>query len=71
LFPTVGLFYFSEDINHKCFKKRVLREIFGRKKYEVSEKFRLLHDEELHVTIVKSRLARHIARMEETRNACH
>jgi hypothetical protein len=59
------------------FKKRVLRRMFGRKRNKVTGGWRKLHDEELLysspsiIRIIKKRmrLARHIARMVEKRNA--
>jgi hypothetical protein len=60
---------------------RVLREIFGPKRDEVTEEWRKLHNEELHdlcsspsiIKIIKSKRIRwavHVARMGEKRNAC-
>jgi hypothetical protein len=62
------------------FENRVLRRIFGRKRDEVTEELRKLHNRELHdlysspsiIRIIKSRRMRwagHIARMGEKRNA--
>jgi hypothetical protein len=62
------------------FENRVLRRIFGPKKDEVTGEWRELHNEELRdfysspsiIRIIKSRrmrLARHVARMGEKRNA--
>jgi hypothetical protein len=61
--------------------KRVLRRIFGKKRDEVIEGRRKLHNEELHnvycspsiLRIIKSRrmrLAGHVARVGEKRNTC-
>jgi hypothetical protein len=58
------------------FEKRVLRKIFGPKRYEVMGGWRKLHNEELHylysspsiIRMIQSRrmrLAGHVARMEE------
>jgi hypothetical protein len=63
------------------FENRVLRRIFGPKREEVAGGWRRLHDEELHnlysspdiIRVIKPRSmgwARHVARMEEMRNAC-
>jgi hypothetical protein len=62
------------------FENRVLRRIFGPKRYEVMGEWRKLHNKELHdlysspsiIRIIKSkrmRLAGHVARMGEKRNA--
>jgi hypothetical protein len=62
------------------FENRVLRRIFGPKKDEVTSEWRKLHNKELHdlysspsiIRITKSRrmrLAGHVARMGEKRNA--
>jgi hypothetical protein len=62
------------------FENRVLRRVFGPKRDEVMGGWRKLHNEKLHdlysspsiIRIIKSRSmrwARHIARMEEKRNA--
>jgi hypothetical protein len=62
------------------FENRVLRRIFGSKRGEVTEEWRKLHNEELHnlysspniIRMIKSRsmrLAGHVARMGEKRNA--
>jgi hypothetical protein len=63
------------------FENRVLRRIFGPKRYEVTGEWRKLHNEELHdlysspsiIRIIKLRSMRragHVARMGEKRNAC-
>jgi hypothetical protein len=63
------------------FENRVLRRIFGTGRDEVTGEWRKLHDEELHnlysslniirmMTSRRMRLAGHVARMEEKRNAC-
>jgi hypothetical protein len=62
------------------FENRVLRRIFGLKRYEVTGDWRKLHNEELHnlysspniIRMIKSRRmrwAKHVARMGEMRNA--
>jgi hypothetical protein len=62
------------------FENRVLRRIFGTKRHEVTGEWRKLHNEELHdlysspsiIRMNKSRrmrLAGHVARMGEKRNA--
>jgi hypothetical protein len=62
------------------FENRVLRRIFGPKRYEVTREWRKLHNEELHdlysspsiIRIIKARRMRwagHVARMWEKRNA--
>jgi hypothetical protein len=62
------------------FEKRVLRGIFGPKRYEVTGEWRRLHDEELNdlyssrniIRVMKSRRMRwaeHVARMGEGRGA--
>jgi hypothetical protein len=64
----------------RVFENRVLRRIFGTKRYEVTGGWRKLHNEELHnlysfpsiIRIIKSRRMRwagHVARMGEKRNA--
>jgi hypothetical protein len=62
------------------FENRVLRRIFGPKRYEVTVEWRKLHNEELHnlhssiyiIKVIKSRRMRwagHVACMGEKRNA--
>jgi hypothetical protein len=69
-----------EDHRLRVLENRVLRMIFGQKRDEVTGEWRKLHDEELRdlysspsvIRIIKSRklrLAGHVARMGETRNA--
>jgi hypothetical protein len=64
----------------RVFENRVLRRIFGPKKYEVTREWRKLHREELHdlyslpciIRIIKARSMRwagHVARMGEKMNA--
>jgi hypothetical protein len=66
---------------HRLFKNKVLRRIFGRKRDELMREWRKLHNEELHdlyslpsiIRIMKLRRMRwavHVARMGEKRNAC-
>jgi hypothetical protein len=60
----------------RVLKNRVLRRIFGQRRDEVTGGWGKLHNEELHnlysspdiIRIIKA-LARHVARMGETRNA--
>ena len=63
------------------FENKVLRKIFGAKKDEITGEWRKLHNAELHALYsspniignVKSRRLRwagHVARMEQSRNAC-
>jgi hypothetical protein len=70
----------SEEHRLRVFENRVLRRIFGPKRDEVTGEWRKLHNEELHdlysspsiIRIIKSqrmRLAGHVARMGEKRNA--
>jgi hypothetical protein len=69
-----------EEHRLRVFKNKVLRRIFGPKRNEVTGGWRKLHSEELHdlysspsiIRIIKSwrmRLAGHVARMREKRNA--
>jgi hypothetical protein len=62
------------------FENRVLRGIFGSKRDEVMQDWRILHNEELHnlysspkiiivIRSTKMRWARHVAGLEEKRNA--
>ena len=64
----------------RVFENKVLRKIFGAKKDEISGEWRKLHNAELHAlysspNIIRSlksrrlRWARHVARMEQFRNA--
>jgi hypothetical protein len=68
-----------EEHKLRVFENRVLRRIFGPKTDGVTERWRKLHNEELHklyssqsiIRIIKSRRmrwARHVARMGEKRN---
>jgi hypothetical protein len=68
-----------EEHRLRVFENRVLRRIFGLKRDEVTEGWRKLHDEELHITycspsiirVIKSRRMRwagHVARMGMKRN---
>jgi hypothetical protein len=63
-----------EEYRLEVFEKRVLRKIFGPKRYEVTGDWRKLHNEELHnlysspniIRMIKSRRMRwagHVARM--------
>jgi hypothetical protein len=63
-------------------ENRVLRRIFGPKRGEVAEDWRRLHNEELHnlytssniiraIKSTKMRWTRHVACMEQVRNACN
>jgi hypothetical protein len=64
-----------EECRLRVFESRVLRRIFGPKRYEVTGEWRKLHNEELHdlysspntVRVIKSRWAGHVARMGERR----
>jgi hypothetical protein len=69
-----------EELRLTVFENRVLRRIFGLKRNEVMGHWRKLHNEELYnlysspniIRMIKSRrmrLAGHVARMEEKRNA--
>jgi hypothetical protein len=69
-----------EEHRLRVFENRVLRRIFGPKKDELTGEWRKLHNEELRdlysmpsiIRIIKSRsvrLAEHVARMREKRNA--
>jgi hypothetical protein len=69
-----------EDHRLRVFENRMLRRIFGPKRYEVTGEWRNLHNEELRdlyispciIKMIKSRKmiwARHIERMGEERNA--
>jgi hypothetical protein len=62
------------------FENRVLRRVFGPKRYEVTGEWRKMHNKELHdlyslpsiIRIIKSRRMRwagHVARIGEKRNA--
>jgi hypothetical protein len=58
------------------FENRVLRRIFGPKRDELTERWRKLHNEELHdlyyspsIIRIMMRWAGHVARMGEKRNA--
>jgi hypothetical protein len=64
----------------RVFENRVLRKIFGTKRYEMTGDWKKLHNEELHnlyssrsiIRMIKSRRMRwvgHVARMGEMRNA--
>jgi len=68
-----------EECRLRVFENRVLRKVFGPKRYEVTGEWRRLHNEELNdlyslpniVRVVKSRRMRwagHVARMEEDRD---
>jgi hypothetical protein len=70
----------NEEHKLKVFENRVLRRIFGPKRYRVTGEWRKLHNEELHnlysspstMRIIKPRRMRwegHVARMGEKRNA--
>jgi hypothetical protein len=62
------------------FENRVLRRIFGSKREEVAGGWRRMHSEELHklyassnvkaINSKRERLARHVERIGEIRNAC-
>jgi hypothetical protein len=64
----------TEEHGLRVFENRVLRRIFGRKRYEVTGEWRRLHNEELHgvysssniIRVIRSRIMRlagHVARM--------
>jgi hypothetical protein len=70
----------KEEHRPRVFENRVLRRIFGPKRDKVTGEWRKLHNKELHdlysspsiIRIIKSRrmrLAGHVARMGEKRNA--
>ena len=69
-----------EEHRLRVFENKVLRKIFGAKKDEITEEWRMLHNAELHalysspniIRNLKSRRLRwagHVARMEQFRNA--
>jgi hypothetical protein len=70
---------FRTKVKDTCFDNSALRRIFRRKREEVAGGWRRLHNEELRnlyasrsiIRLIKSRIgwARHVARMEEMRNA--
>jgi hypothetical protein len=68
-----------EEHKLRVFENRVLRRIFGLKRYEVTGEWKKLHIEELHILYsspniirqiksMRMRWARHVARMGEARN---
>jgi hypothetical protein len=69
-----------EECRLRVFENRVLRRIFGPKRDEVTGEWRRLHNNELYalysspsiIRVIKSRTrwARHVARMEDRRDAC-
>ncbi|KAJ4434216.1 hypothetical protein ANN_22764 [Periplaneta americana] len=70
-----------EEYRLRVFENKVLRKIFGAKRDEVTGEWRKLHNTELHALYsslniiwnIKSRClrwARHVAHMDESRNAC-
>jgi hypothetical protein len=70
-----------EEHTLRLFENKVLRKIFGPRREEVAGGWRRLHNEELHnlylpkntTKVIKSRRmrrARHVAGMEQMRNAC-
>jgi hypothetical protein len=70
-----------EECKLMVFENRVLRKIFGPKKYEVTGEWRRLHNKELYalysspniIRMIKSRRLRwagHVARMGQRRDAC-
>ena len=64
-----------EEGRLRVFENKVLRKIFGAKRYEITGEWRKLHNAELHALCssnLKSRRLRwagHVARMEQFRNA--
>ena len=64
---------YREERRFRVFENRVLRRIIGPKRDEVTGEWRKLHNEELSdlysspiiVRVIKSRWARHVARMRE------
>jgi hypothetical protein len=75
----LGLLALKEEHRLRVFESRMLRRIFGPKRYEVTENWRKLHNEEIHnmysssnIIRIKSRRMRwvgHVSQMGETRNA--
>jgi hypothetical protein len=73
----LGLSHKGEPHRFMAFGNRVLKRIFGPNREEVTRYWRRLHNEELHnlyasPNIIRSRrmrLARHVARVREMRNA--
>ena len=70
-----------EEHKLRVFENKVLRKIFGAKRDEITGEWRKVHNAELHalysssniITSLKSRRlkwAGHVARMEQSRNAC-
>jgi hypothetical protein len=70
-----------EEHRLRKFENRVLRKIFGDKRFEVTGEWRRLHNKEINdvycspniIRVIKStrmRRARHVARMSDRRSAC-
>jgi hypothetical protein len=81
MLPVVLYGCATSSLTLRVFENRVLRRIFGPKRYEVTGGWRKLHTEELHglysspsiirvIRLRKMRWAGHVARTGEVRNAC-
>jgi hypothetical protein len=73
----LGLSDTGEECRLRVFENGLLRKIFGPKRNEASGEWRRLYNEELYdfycssniIRVIKSRWARHVARMEGSRGA--
>ena len=72
-----GLSRWERNNRLRVFENKILRKIFGSKRDEITGEWRTLHNVELHalhsspniIRNLKSSWARHVARMEQSRNA--